>query len=99
LSLPAAGGSGSAVPTKGLHVKISMRRLDHGVAQRQHGALSVALFAALLGSARSAAATDGPRAAPARSDEPAGYGVPLGIAYALAPLAAFGIGGALSRAG
>lgn len=79
-----------------------MRRLDHGVAQRQHGTRVAALLtaalltAALLGSARSAAAADGAGATPARSEEQGGYGLPLGIAYALAPFAAFGIGGALS---
>jgi hypothetical protein len=94
------GSFGSAVRTKGLRVKISMRRPDHSVAQRQHGTRIAALLAAaLLGSARPAAAADGPGATPARSEDRGGYGVPLGIAYALAPLAAFGIGGALSEAG
>jgi len=81
-------------------VKISMRRPDHGVARRQHSPRIAALLAAaLLGSARPAAAAD---ATPATASPPAergGYGGPLGIAYALAPLASFGIGGALSSAG
>ena len=75
-----------------------MRCPGHGVAQRQQGVLLAALLgAALLGSARPATAADATPVAPARS-EAKGYGVPLGFAYALAPLAAFGIGGALSRA-
>jgi hypothetical protein len=77
-----------------------MRRPDHGVAHQQQGTLlAVLLAAALLGSARPAAAADSAPAAPAQPEVEAGYGVSLGIAYALAPLAAFGLGGALSRAG
>jgi hypothetical protein len=77
-----------------------MRRPDHGVAHRQHSPLIAALLAAaLLGSARPAAAAEAPAATPARAQAQGGYGLPLGLAYALAPLASFGIGGALSRAG
>lgn len=77
-----------------------MRRPDHGVAHRQHSPLIAALLAAtLLGSARPAVAADAPAATPARPEQKGGYGVALGLAYALAPLASFAIGGALSRAG
>lgn len=77
-----------------------MRRPDHAVARRQHSPLIAALLAAaLLGSARPAAAADAPAATPARSQEKGGYGLALGLAYALAPLGSFAIGGALSRAG
>jgi hypothetical protein len=61
--------------------------------------LAALLGAALLGSARPSAAADAAPATAARSEAQGSYGVPLGIAYALAPLAAFGIGGAVSRSG
>ncbi|HEU4579837.1 MAG TPA: hypothetical protein VFS67_16370 [Polyangiaceae bacterium] len=81
-------------------MKISVRRRDHGVAQQQQRAsLAALLAAALLGFARPAAAAEPAPSGAARAEAKTGYGVPLTFAYVLAPLAAFGLGGAISEAG
>jgi hypothetical protein len=86
-----------------LMVQMASERVRHGVVQRQQarwalaalGALAIPLgWAAPAGASESAAAP----AAAAPVDPDRSYALPLGAAYAIGPLLAFGIGGLLSEA-